>query len=331
MQFVQRYHDNSLVVGSAEFQRICSAAREHGIWVGAGLQRKGRRQPLHGPGADRRPGQHRADAPQAEADARRAHRLRRRRRQPPAGLRDARSATSDRSAAGNTCSRCPSTRCMPRTSRCTSPPGRASRSIAAPPSRSAPELNNAASQVYAAEGQCFVLAPCAVVSPQMVRNPLHRRHEEAAPASPAAASRASTRRTARRSADALPEDQEGIVYADIDLGMISLAKAAADPGRPLCAAGRHPAAARQDTGRSRGDRGRRPRRCRSETAQFRWQTPATWWCRSSRRLRKGRHDGAGRLRRSGPRTYHGFSGRAQAARRVAGRPCRARRPLQPGG
>jgi len=27
----------------------------------------------------------------------------------------------------------------------------------------------------------------------------------------------------------IPEDQEGIVYADIDLGMISLAKAAADP------------------------------------------------------------------------------------------------------
>ena len=27
----------------------------------------------------------------------------------------------------------------------------------------------------------------------------------------------------------LPEDQEGIVYADLDLGMISLAKAAADP------------------------------------------------------------------------------------------------------
>ena len=30
-------------------------------------------------------------------------------------------------------------------------------------------------------------------------------------------------------AASIPEDQEGIVYADIDLGMISLAKAAADP------------------------------------------------------------------------------------------------------
>lgn len=30
-------------------------------------------------------------------------------------------------------------------------------------------------------------------------------------------------------AEPIPEDREGIVYADIDLGMISLAKAAADP------------------------------------------------------------------------------------------------------
>ncbi|MCR6679678.1 carbon-nitrogen hydrolase family protein, partial [Escherichia marmotae] len=29
------------------------------------------------------------------------------------------------------------------------------------------EVNTAASRVYAAEGQCFVLAPCAVVSPEM--------------------------------------------------------------------------------------------------------------------------------------------------------------------
>ena len=29
--------------------------------------------------------------------------------------------------------------------------------------------------------------------------------------------------------EVIPEDQEGIVYADVDLGMISLAKAAADP------------------------------------------------------------------------------------------------------
>ena len=31
-----------------------------------------------------------------------------------------------------------------------------------------PEVNNAASRIYAVEGQCFVLAPCATVSKEMV-------------------------------------------------------------------------------------------------------------------------------------------------------------------
>lgn len=31
-----------------------------------------------------------------------------------------------------------------------------------------PEVNNAASQMYAAKGQCFVLAPCATVSKEMI-------------------------------------------------------------------------------------------------------------------------------------------------------------------
>ena len=31
------------------------------------------------------------------------------------------------------------------------------------------EVNNAASRIYAVEGQCFVLAPCATVSPEMVQ------------------------------------------------------------------------------------------------------------------------------------------------------------------
>ena len=30
------------------------------------------------------------------------------------------------------------------------------------------EVNNAASKIYAVEGSCFVIAPCATVSPQMI-------------------------------------------------------------------------------------------------------------------------------------------------------------------
>ena len=92
-----------------------------------------------------------------------------------------------------------------------------------------PEVNNAASQLYAVEGQCFVLAPCANVSKEMVEMLCTDDGQAPASARRAAASPASTVRTARRWPSRFPEDQEGIVYADLDLGMISLAKAAADP------------------------------------------------------------------------------------------------------
>lgn len=40
MPFVQRYRDNSLVLGSAEFERLTTAARELGIWVSMGYSEK---------------------------------------------------------------------------------------------------------------------------------------------------------------------------------------------------------------------------------------------------------------------------------------------------
>src|SRR5574339_1065365 len=40
MQFIQRYHDNSLVYGSPQAERIAQAAREHGIVVVMGLSEK---------------------------------------------------------------------------------------------------------------------------------------------------------------------------------------------------------------------------------------------------------------------------------------------------
>ena len=90
------------------------------------------------------------------------------------------------------------------------------------------EVNNAASQIYAVEGSCFVIAPCAVVSQEMIdllcdtpdKHPLiHVGGGFAVIYGPDGA----------RIGDKLAPDQEGIVYADIDLGMISVAKAAADP------------------------------------------------------------------------------------------------------
>ncbi len=91
-----------------------------------------------------------------------------------------------------------------------------------------PELNSAVSQVYAAEGQCFVVAPCAVVSPEMVemlcdtetkRDLLRVGGGHAMIYGPDGAPIAAP----------LAPTAEGLVYADIDLSMIAYAKAAADP------------------------------------------------------------------------------------------------------
>jgi aliphatic nitrilase len=90
------------------------------------------------------------------------------------------------------------------------------------------EVNNAASQVYAVEGGCFVIAPCATVSKamsdlmctdagkqQMLGTGGGHARIYAPDGSPLGTP--------------LAQDEEGLLIADIDLGMISLAKAAADP------------------------------------------------------------------------------------------------------
>jgi nitrilase len=90
------------------------------------------------------------------------------------------------------------------------------------------ETNNAVSKVYAVEGSCFVLAPCAVISREMVeemcdtedkRNLVHEGGGHAVIYGP----------DGSPLAEKLPETSEGIVYATIDLAVIGVAKNAADP------------------------------------------------------------------------------------------------------
>ena len=90
------------------------------------------------------------------------------------------------------------------------------------------EVNNAASQIYAVEGSCFVLAPCATVSSAMIdeicdtpdkHQLLHAGGGFAVVYGP----------DGSLLSERLPPDQEGLVYANIDLGMIGVAKNAADP------------------------------------------------------------------------------------------------------
>ncbi|NUL03026.1 carbon-nitrogen hydrolase family protein [Streptomyces lunaelactis] len=91
-----------------------------------------------------------------------------------------------------------------------------------------PEVNTAASQIYAVEGQVFVLAPGSLIGDAAfdlfcdtpVKQQLLQRGGGFAQiygpdGSPLA--------------EPLPEDAEGILYADIDLAAITIAKAAADP------------------------------------------------------------------------------------------------------
>ncbi|MBL7203381.1 MAG: carbon-nitrogen hydrolase family protein [Desulfobacteraceae bacterium] len=91
-----------------------------------------------------------------------------------------------------------------------------------------PELNTAASQIYAAEGQCFVLAACATVSPEMIKM-LCDTPDKREMLKPGGGFSGIFGPDGRPLAKPLPEDVEGIIYADIDLGMISIAKSAADP------------------------------------------------------------------------------------------------------
>ena len=91
-----------------------------------------------------------------------------------------------------------------------------------------PEVNSAASQMYAVEGQCFVLASCGVVSQAMVDmmcdSPDKRQFLQ-----PGGGHARIYGPDGSPLAKPLDPAQEGLLVADIDLSMIAYAKAAADP------------------------------------------------------------------------------------------------------
>jgi nitrilase len=90
------------------------------------------------------------------------------------------------------------------------------------------EVNNAASKVYAVEGSCFVLAPCAVVSQAMI-DELCDTPDKHTLAHVGGGHAVIYGPDGSPLADKLPESEEGLLLADIDLGMIGIAKNAADP------------------------------------------------------------------------------------------------------
>lgn len=90
------------------------------------------------------------------------------------------------------------------------------------------EVNNAASKVYAVEGSCFVLAPCAVVSQEMIDD-LCDTPEKHGLNHVGGGHAVIYGPDGSPLATKLPEDVEGILYAEIDLAAIVMAKNAADP------------------------------------------------------------------------------------------------------
>jgi aliphatic nitrilase len=91
-----------------------------------------------------------------------------------------------------------------------------------------PQVNNAAAQIYAVEGSCFVLAPCGVVSPDMVELMVES-ETQAGLLFPGGGHAQIFAPDGSPMCEKLDELEEGLLLADIDLGMIAVAKSFADP------------------------------------------------------------------------------------------------------
>jgi aliphatic nitrilase len=228
MQFVQRYHDNSLVYGSPQAQRLSEAAREHRITVAMGLSEKHGGSLYMGQwiiGAD-------------------GQTIAMRRKLKPThvertvfGEGDGSDLSVYETPLGRLGALCCWEHLQP-LSKYAMYAQNEQVHIAAWPSFSlyrggahalGAEVNNAATQVYAVEGQCFVVAPCATVSREMVQmlcgdDPV--KNQLLLEGGGFARIYGPDGRLLH---EPLPEAQEGLVFADIDLGLIALAKAAADP------------------------------------------------------------------------------------------------------
>jgi len=227
MQFIQRYHDNSLVAGSPEAERISRAAKEHSIMVVMGHSERHQGSLYMG--------QWIIDA-QGETVAMRRKLKPTHVERTIFGEGDGSDLAVHDTALGRVGALCCWEHLQP-LSKYAMYAQDEQLHIAAWPSFSlyrggahalGAEVNNAASQIYAVEGQCFVLAPCATVSPEMVELLCVDDTKKQLLLAGGGFARIYAP-DGRLISTPLPEGEEGLVYADIDLGLISLAKAAADP------------------------------------------------------------------------------------------------------
>lgn len=91
------------------------------------------------------------------------------------------------------------------------------------------EVNMAASQVYAVEGGCFVLAATTVTGPAGLELFGQTEEQRALLGGGGGGCSRIYGPDGGMLTEPIPEDQEGIVYAELDLSLISMSKMAADP------------------------------------------------------------------------------------------------------
>lgn len=227
MQFIQRYHDNSLVYGTPQAERIAQAAKDHRIMVIMGHSEKHKGSLYMGQwiiGAD------------GETVAMRRKLKPTHVERTVFGEGDGSDLSVFDTPLGRVGALCCWEHLQP-LSKYAMYAQNEQVHIAAWPSFSlyrggahalGAEVNNAASQIYAVEGQCFVIAPCATVSKEMVQMLCTDDMKKQLLLEGGGYARIYAPDGQLMHAP-LDETAEGIVYADLDLGMISLAKAAADP------------------------------------------------------------------------------------------------------
>lgn len=90
------------------------------------------------------------------------------------------------------------------------------------------DMNMAVSSVYALEGQCYFLAPTATVSQAMLDMLIDSPDQEAL-ISTGGGHAMIFGPDGQALCEPLPADKEGLLFADIDLGLITIAKSFADP------------------------------------------------------------------------------------------------------
>ncbi|WP_282095362.1 carbon-nitrogen hydrolase family protein [Epibacterium ulvae] len=91
------------------------------------------------------------------------------------------------------------------------------------------QVNNGASMMYAVEGSCFVVAPCSLVTKENQDNVCQGDPEKEKLCPVGGGYTKIYAPDGSSIGTDIAHDEEGIVYADIDLHMIGYAKAAADP------------------------------------------------------------------------------------------------------